>query len=85
MRVIENQRAVYSSYMSTGSADNMHLQQGIVENVNRFLEEINQQMPLILPQQLELTNNHLQYAITWYVLAGILLIMVAVRLVNPQK
>jgi surfeit locus 1 family protein len=39
------------------------------------LEDITQQMPLILPQQLELTNNHLQYAITWYTLAGILLIM----------
>jgi surfeit locus 1 family protein len=39
------------------------------------LEDINQQMPLILPQQLELTNNHLQYAITWYVLAGVLVVM----------
>jgi surfeit locus 1 family protein len=39
------------------------------------LEDINQQMPLLLPQQLELTNNHLQYAITWYVLAGVLVVM----------
>ena len=38
MGVLENQRAVYSSYMSTGSAENTHLQQGIVENVNRFLQ-----------------------------------------------
>jgi 4-diphosphocytidyl-2-C-methyl-D-erythritol kinase len=31
MRAIEHQRAVYSSYMITGSADNMHLQQVIVD------------------------------------------------------
>jgi sugar fermentation stimulation protein A len=38
MGVLENQRAVYSSYMSTGSAENTHLQQGIVESRSGFLE-----------------------------------------------
>jgi len=38
MGVLENQRAVYSSYMSTGSAKNTHLQQGIVESRSGFLE-----------------------------------------------
>ncbi len=37
--VPENQRAVYPSYMSTGSAENINLQQGIVESGDRFLEQ----------------------------------------------
>jgi hypothetical protein len=41
MLVLENQSAVYSSYMSTGSAENLHLQQVIVDfgkRSNDFLE-----------------------------------------------